>query len=502
MKIPKLQLHRKVGRALNHPNVLAAFTTFETWAKIFNRALILFLIVGAFIIIRRDYNENAYIVKPFSVPKALEDKGFTGSAFVNSMFIELTKARKTLTYKSEEGLLRSLSATHFVSDAQRNIFKMDGDASMKGVARIGDFDLSTLTYYLKRLTGKSDSERIISGIVTIVMEKKGANDTAKYVLQMKKMPDDQIITVEDYSAEGLIRKATFELILIDFKSSSYNQDHIINYLVSRNEIQNAERLAVDTEAEYTNDSKKTTSSQWIGLYLAWSNLYLAQNDFVKAAEKVDILALKCPSDISWRCQQILVNNTVMLNQFYMIGYDQNKVDSMATRTLALCDAIDSSKVTSDYVENKKSALAFVAFFASQALSVSSKTAQNRASVKEKLENALSLDKNLAIANNDLAYYYMLDARPIDMKKAELCLQKALKAFPNHCVFLDTYAEFYLYQKNYDKCFEYMEKALSNPNIFEHVSVADYKKDNRWEVFKDNKDLQIRFNKLLKKFEHS
>ena len=46
----------------------------------------------------------------------------------------------------------------------------------------------------------------------------------------------------------------------------------------------------------------------------------------------------------------------------------------------------------------------------------------------------------------------------------------------------------------------MEKALSNPNIFEHVSVADYKKDNRW-VFKDNKDLQRRFDKLLKKFEH-
>ena len=64
----------------------------------------------------------------------------------------------------------------------------------------------------------------------------------------------------------------------------------------------------------------------------------------------------------------------------------------------------------------------------------------------KLEKALSLDKNLAIANNDLAYYYMLDAQPIDMKKAEQCLQKALKAFPNHCVFLDTYAEFYLYQK--------------------------------------------------------
>lgn len=430
--------------------------------RLVGRIFILLLIIWILWAFRKAYLDDSYVFEPFSVPPALVEKGYSGEVVVDKIMSEMNNI---------------LSKNYFDGQNPEAYRKIVAQPALKfsSGSRAGYFDLESLFKLGKVILGKKD--KIIKGHIT--------RDSNQLSLELS-MSDNAALNITNKNQlESLIHEVALFLI------RRTNPQYLVYYYLNKQDFATAETLLQEIDFQLNSKKKSPTYDydriQW---FMSWTNLRLAQQNFDGALEKAEALRRAYPKDLAADVQ------TVNILMAQVIRLEDAKTDPsvyrpFAQRATTLAEQIEKKNANSLFLDKQ---LAKGWMYANWAYLLQ-KIDPNAPDILPKYQKAIELLPNTSFAYNNLSYYYM------DKKNyvaAEEALQKALFAEPKDGNALDTYAEIMSITGDTTRFYEYIEKALQNPNPTEGITAELYTADKRWEAFWH----RPRFQSLLKKYRKS
>ncbi len=442
-------------------NFMKSVKNLDRILRLAGRLLILLLIVWILWAFRKAYLNDDYVFEPFSVPPSLAERGYTGEVVVDKTLIEMNNI---------------LSKNYFDEQNPEAYRKIVAQPALKFSAgsRAGYFDLESLFKLGKVILGKKD--KVIKGHIIL--------DSNRLSLNLA-MSDDASTTVS-FNNKNPIDSLVHEAALFLIRRT--NPQALIYYFLNKQDFATAESLLQEIDFKL-NSAKKNSAYNYdrIQSSMSWTNVRLAQQDFNGALSKVDELRRAYPKDLAADVQtvNILMSQVLRLEDAQA---DPSVFRPLAQRAIDLAAQIVKENKSSVFLDKPK---AMGLLYANWAYLLG-KINVDSPDILPKYQKAIQLLPNASFAYNNLSYYYM-DKK--NYAAAEEALQKALFAEPKDGNSLDTYAEIMAITGDSSRFYEYIEKALQNPNPSEGITAELYAQDRRWEAFYH----RPRFQNLLKKY---
>ena len=416
----------------------------------------------------RSVSENdTYALKAFSVPPDLEKRGYQGNTVVAKILSDML----AIIYPKDSSTSRFNACRQNEKVRLKTQLKVaDGSASDK-------VDINYLVETSKMLIGRED--KVITG--HIIHE----SDQWKAYIKIEDKPLHTIAISDLMPLDSLYFKAAFYLV------GETTPQYLVNYLIQAKRFDEAETLLASLSFKQ-NDNENTPKAERIQTLTNWANFHLSKDSFRLAYQKAEELHQLFPNDLSSYALRVSILMAHATDMTFK-NPDTKEIKPLAERAFHVAMSAEKieNKMTSLYL-NKQHALGLML---SNAGYLASMCHLQEAPILEKylLRAKQILPHNLYLRNN-LAYFYLNQKNYI---LAEKYAREAVEADRNDGNLWDTYAEIMLKANNPVRCYEYLDKALEHSKVVDGITVAEYKKDARWETLR-KMDNAKQFNSLLKK----
>ncbi len=406
-----------------------------------------------------NFNENnaSYVIKAFSVPPDMEQKGFRGETVVAKVMSEMLQ----IMYPRD-------SSTSRISACRQN-----DKARLKSQLRIADgserkdYDIKSLFEAGKTLLGYED--KVITGYVT---------HADKQITMFIQMPDEPLRTVsipENAPLDSLFYKAAL------FLTRQTTPQYLANYFIQKGHFDEAESLLSELDfkqnnlPDVTDQERIQTLSNWANFYLTKAITLHEKDLFNNAIEKARELHKRFPDDIAGYAMEVSI---LMTKAGYFDGYGYNKIaaiDTLAKQAFALAREAErkEKRLNSAYFDKKQVMglmLCNAAYLANQCKLEDPKV------LERSFQKSRAIMPQSVYIYNTLAYFYL---KQDNSDSAKRYITDALNANQSDGNICDTYAEIMLHFGDTTQFLRGIDMALKYQKPATRANVEKYRIDKRW-----------------------
>ena len=410
---------------------------------------------------------NNYTLKPFSVPKEMEERGLKGTAVIEQIYDSMTVI---INFKDS-----STSRANAFRQLGKDYEKYKIIKNVEEGKEAGSFDPDNWFKTARKLFGFS--EKAVVGQIS----KNGIEYTMR--IQIDK---NQATYISANNLSALFQKAAIVIL------EEINPYDLVDYYIKKNELTKAESILYNlknrkNKTDIQNFQFLVNDTNWDIAKLQQDTVYGGKIAYKDVLDDSEELLKNHPQDIASYVQMFSsLMSAVDWARYYCPNKDEkNKYKKHFTRTLTQFRNVEKN-LHSDYY-NGNQAEGFVNMCIGYLL-YQFEPDSNTEKIGECYRDAYNKLKTNVFILNNMAYYFQtkyLDAK--DKTKKYICrdscikyLDEALEISPNDSNIFDTRAECALSFGDTTQFFKYFEKALNNPKPIDGITFESYKKDRRWD----------------------
>ena len=403
-------------------------------------------------------NDDAYIIKAFSVPPQMEQTGYKGETVVAKVMSEMLQ----IMYPKD-------SSTSRISACRQN-----DKVRLKSQLRIADgterkdYDIRSIFEAGKTLFGYED--KVITGYVVEV------NNQITMFIQM---PDEPLKSVSIHNTtplDSLFYKAALLL------TRQTTPQYLANYLIQKGQFDAAESLLAELDFKQ-NNMPDVTDKEHIQTLSNWANFYLTKaitlnqkEYFNDALEKARELHKRFPDDIAGYAMEVSI---LMTKAGYHDGYGYSKItaiDTLAKKAFAIAKEAEykEKRLKSAYFDKKQVMglmLCNAAYLANQCKLEDPKV------LEKSFQKSRAIMPQSVYIYNTLAYFYL---KQENAEAAKRYITDALNANQTDGNICDSYAEIMLHFGDTTAFLKGIDLALKYQKPATVANVERYRDDKRWQ----------------------